>query len=327
MGTSGIRRQIAFFFFALAVTAGARVPAQASEDVSTDTSNGRLLVPWQTLERAVDTGDAGHIGHAASRIGLARFAAFLHDTRTATESPRRLTAILTALVHLPGGQQLLPWLLPLTQVDDPSLAATAVMAVGQAVRNTEGDRHHRWETPRRILRIACTALAAIAHNPGRPIGLRLAAVEAHAGAGTVCAPEGLEVLLQDSDPEIRRAAAFSLGTGQLNGTFPAALLALLDDADPQVAAAATARLCGLSLQNAGTPGAGVLPPAVVSASRRFALITTAASEDVVDMLDCLAQSDDPDDRQLLEKLATDAPVAARTRALELVGAAQTSGVR
>lgn len=284
----------------------------ALEAAPTDPRTGRLAVPWKRVTQALARNDVGEAQRLAALVPSAQWQAAL-----TLGGPTADTA--TALALLPdmlGAQVWLPYLGAWILAKEPAnadLVKLAVAAAGELLAQRDPMALHAWEVAEATVVDTCAALRWVAATPGRPLGSRLAAIDALAQTRGVCPPPPPS-LAADSAPAIRRAAMALLPTEEPTLTV---LRARMEDDVPPVAGAAAARLCQLPSTQAPDPLALKLARQLTADPKLGP--GDAGPEDAVAMLECLANSADPADRALLEGLTRRGAPPVRVRALELLG--------
>jgi hypothetical protein len=274
----------------------ATIAASAAERAAVNRRTGLFEPPIADLRKAAERGDRAELTRAAGRLGPARLGKALADP-----DRRTVLAALEGIPLVPGGVLLFDQVAPLAGSTEVVLRERAIRTLAALLGGNEADRLAEWEVPAESTRAACQALAAAAANENELPALRLAAVQGLADAGATCAASFTPAkLLSSRDPEVRRAAVLAL---PLSPETKGHLLAAAKDSDLRVAAAAGARLCSLHTKS-HTP----LPQVGLS---RLVIAGSAAIEDVIEMLPCLASSKDAEDGKALETLRASGPAAVR----------------
>lgn len=279
----------------VALLAGAW-PTRAAERARVNQRTGLFEPPLVDLRKAAERGDRAELARVAVRLGPARLAKGLSDP-----DRRTVLAALQGVPLLRSGILLLDPVAALTGSSDQEIREQALHALSALLATDDTDRLAEWEIPLESTRGACQALAAAAVNVRETSSLRLVAVQGLADAGANCAssfePSRLSA---SSDPALRRAAVLALPPSSQASRL---LLAATKDSDVRVAAAAAACLCARRMAGQALP--------VPSLLAELALAESAAVEDVIDMLPCLAASKDPADGKALETLRGRGPAVIR----------------
>lgn len=276
------------------------VPAAAAERATVNRRTGLFEIPFSELRKAAERGDRAELARTAGRLGPARLGKALGDG-----DRRVVLAALEGIPLVPGGVLLLDPVVALLAAPDEGVRERAVRTVASLLAEHDAGSLAEWEISSDTVKGACQRLATVAADEKGQLTTRLQALQGLADAGPVCAGSlPPESLLGSAQPEIRRAAVLALPAGTEATT---ALLAAARDNDGRVAAAAGGRLC----QRRAKLPVGQRP------LRELARAQTAAPEDVIDMLSCLADSTDAADRATLNELREHGTAAIRdaTRAL------------
>jgi hypothetical protein len=280
---------------------GLGAPAHAAERATVNRRTGLYEVPLSDLRKAAERGDRAELVRAGERLGPARLGKALGDP------DRRLAlAALEAIPLVSGGVLLLDPVLALFAPSDEGMRERAVRTVAALLATNDQERMTEWEVSGETIKAACQRLAAVAIQEAAPTATRLAALQGLADGGLACAGSlKPAALLGSTQAEIRRAAVLALpaGTDTNDALFTAAR-----DTDGRVAGAAGARLCQRRAKL----------PATQRPLRELAQAETAAPEDVIDVLPCLAASTDPADREAFDHLREHGPNAIREAAKAMV---------
>lgn len=294
---------------AVAAMVGGPVEAKPRPSRRPNPRTGMAPTPYDDLVKAVKRNDRGAIERVAARLGPARLFEGIHNV-----NPTVVLAVLSAVPRTRGSVVLAGSIADLTASSDPAISAAAARAVGKLLAGDVPNSVEEWEVPPDTLSHACGALQALALRPDAPRASRLAALEGVADAvGTCGSTENLAVLLKDTSPVVRRAAALLLRPWEKRSG--AALRAAGRDPDPGVAAAAVAVLC----RNGGAARRNSEPPASDAVDLARVLIVAPATpiDDAVEMMSCLGAARTAADRKLLADLRQSPHVQIRDSAGEV----------
>jgi len=288
---------------ALALAAGSRAAAKPPVNRRTG-----LMEPLLTdLVSAVSRSDRAAVERLSARIGAARLAGALRSS-----DAEIVSAALEGVTALPGAVRLAEAVADVVESKDPALAGRAARVVGRLLDGAAPAEIESWGVPRDAVDRACGSMRRLAARVEAPTAVRLQALDAVAESSGVCTATGeLAPLLRDPDPAVRRAAALTLTPSARAAAT--AVRDLLQDPAADVASAASAAVC--RALPAGVP----VEPTALDSARRLVVAATTPPEDAVEMLGCLAASNAPADKKLLEDLRRGPAGPIRDRAAELLG--------
>jgi hypothetical protein len=276
-------RILAMGLAALTITSA----ALAAERSTINRRTGLYEPPLTELRKASERGDRAELARTASRLGPSRLAKALTDA-----DPRTVLAALEAAPLFAEGVLLLDGIVPLMGSADDGIRERAVRSTAALLHEHDRSSLVEWEVSNETVGAACLALLRVSGKDGEKLSARLSALQGLADAAAYCSTtKPLAELAGKGPAEIRRAAVLALPIdgSQVVGS---ALVAASKDPDSKVAAAAGARLCRT---NGSVASATPL--------RQLALAADVLTEDVVEILPCLAASKDPADHKAIDQLA------------------------
>jgi hypothetical protein len=281
---------------------------------------GRATPPFSELVKAARKNDRAALERLAGRFGVARLAEGVRAPDTAV-----VQSALAALPFARGGVLLAATVAERLDAADPALATAAARTLGALLDGDAPAELAEWEVPPDVVARGCVGLRSLATRTDAPPSVRLAALDALAGAQGACPalPDLAALLLHDLVPAVRRAAALLLPAGDVRSQIP--LREGLADPDPAVSGACAAVVCRRVDPSASAAAARARHDALVeqatAAARAIAAAPATRPEDAVEMLACLAAAGTPADRALLEKLRGGGAPPVRERAALLLGGA------
>jgi hypothetical protein len=256
------------------------------------------------LVRAQQKGDTVELERLARRIGVAKL---LRLAQRSTKRDDRV-ASLVALGMLPESVQVLPELAPLVADADVRVAEAADHAIEKLTERVRDWPPTDESLPPDLLERTAAALLTLAKSPTLAVDLRVEAILAlehlPARRKPLIDAASIDALVQDVTPEVRREAVELLMLRK-DGDATLDTIIANDDA-PEVAARAAAVICR------DVPfGAAAKAPRVEKLSlgardrvKRLAEDVRLSVEQRADLIGCLRASSRPEDRAVLDKLAS-----------------------